>query len=265
MAVFQCSYRSKIQGRSVFFNVIVPEQCEKDIPVAYMLHGVNASHFDWLKALSIERYATARDIAIVMPNSDNSCYADMEYGFPHYSFIINELIPYTRKMFNLSDKREKTFIGGFSMGGQGCLKIGLRNPEIFGAIGAMSCGFQSGGNPITATMAFGKDYKDKVIRNENDVFYLVDQLKDSTSPKPWIYHCCGTEDAALEKARAGRDHMEGKGFHYVYEEWAGAHTWDFWDEALPKILDFFQEYMHENNVEQYLNDRIPSSVVRKVK
>ena len=269
MAIFQCNYRSKVQGRSVFFNVILPEQCEKDVPAIYMLHGTNSNCFDWIKALSLERYATARSIAVVMPTCDNSYYTDMKYGFPHYTHIIEELIPYTRKMFGLSDKREKTFVSGFSMGGYGAVKLALRNPDMFAAAAPMSGVFNlpewwktKGDDDTIPFTVWGPDYKDVFPGSDDDLFKLVKDFETNGKPKPWIYQCCGTEDSLIGDNRKFRDFIKDKGFRYEYEEWPGAHTWDYWDEAIPKCIDFCKKYMKENGVEEYLNGRFPSSVER---
>ena len=267
MAIFQCNHRSKVQGRSVNFNVIIPEQCEDDIPVCYMLHGINATPFDWIKSMSIERYATARSIAVVMPQADNSFYADMKYGFKFYTYIVEELIPYCRKLFHFSDKREKNFISGFSMGGYGCTKIAMRNPEMFAVCAPMSGVFSFYENfkkevDIRAIPVWGDNVVEAVHNTEDDVYYLIDELVKSGKPKPWIYQCCGTEDGLIEDNRKMREFMKDKGFHYQYEEWAGAHTWDFWDEAIPKCLDVCKIYMKENGVEENLNGRFPGSIVK---
>ena len=45
---------------------------------------------------------------------------------------------FTRRTFPLSSKREDTFIGGLSMGGFGAIVNGLKHPETFGAVCALS-------------------------------------------------------------------------------------------------------------------------------
>lgn len=52
--------------------------------------------------------------------------------------ITQDIVNFTRRTFNLSDKREDTYIGGFSMGGYGALVVGLGHPEIFSKIIALS-------------------------------------------------------------------------------------------------------------------------------
>ncbi len=272
MAVFQCSYRSRVQGRSVFFNVIIPEQCEDDIPVVYMLHGTNATAYDWIKALSIERYATARSIAVVMPSCDNSYFCDMKYGYRQYTYLMEELIPYCRKMFRLSEKREKNFVSGLSMGGYGAMRTALLNPDVFAAAAPMSgvfdiydcwCGGSLGNSDKTIPITvWGEDYENVLKLPEYDLYKMVESFESSGRQKPWIYQCCGTEDFLNADNNKFREFMSGRGFRYEFEQWKGAHTWDFWDEALPKVFDFFKKYMKENGVEQCLNGRFPSSVVK---
>ncbi len=270
MAVFQCIARSKVIGGGVQFMVILPEQCEKDVPVVYFLHGANATFYDTFKSTSIERYSTSRSLAIVLPTGANSYYSNMAIGPSYYKYISEELIPYTRRVFGLSDKREKTFIAGFSMGGYGATKFALTEPEKFGAVASMSGVMDiyernHGRDSYIPKAAWGLDFEDHLKDSDQDLFELVRRLEASGKEKPWIYQCCGTEDDLLENNRIFNKFMEGRDFHYVYEESAGAHQWDYWDENIPKVLDFFRDYMKAHNVVEYIDKaKLPSSVIMKM-
>ena len=51
-----------------------------DCPVLYLLHGLSDDHTAWLRYTSIERYAAAAGLAVVMPAVDRSFYADERHG-----------------------------------------------------------------------------------------------------------------------------------------------------------------------------------------
>lgn len=79
------------------------------------------------------------DIAVIMPAGENHFYLNQPgAGFDYQNFIGSELVELTREMFPLSKHREDTYIGGLSMGGFGALNNGLKNPETFGGIIALS-------------------------------------------------------------------------------------------------------------------------------
>ena len=97
----------------------------------YLLHGLSDDHTIWMRRTSIERYADAYGIAVVMPCAAKSFYTDMKNGDAYYTFVAKELPARIRSTFNISGKREDNFVAGLSMGGYGALKIGLRECESF--------------------------------------------------------------------------------------------------------------------------------------
>ncbi len=75
-------------------------------------------------------------------------------------------------------------------------------------------------------------------RPEYDVSVLINQFP-AEKPKPQIYMCCGTEDNLRKENLLFREQIGGAGFDYTYEEWAGDHDWNFFNEALQKTLAFW--------------------------
>ena len=97
------------------------------------------------------------------------------------------LVELTRKMFNLSDKREDTFIGGLSMGGYGALRNGLKYNETFGYIislsGALVVEEMATRKGEADWFAQGKDYAeycmgplDKLLESDKNPKYIVKNL-----------------------------------------------------------------------------------------
>ena len=56
--------------------------------------------------------------------------------------VTRDVVNFTRRVFCLSDRREDTFIGGFSMGGYGAFVNGFRHPELFSRIIAVNSALQ---------------------------------------------------------------------------------------------------------------------------
>ena len=254
---------------NVSFNVIVPEQCLEDIPTIYLLHGIAGNEDDWIRFSAIERYAVERSIAVVMPAAEKSFYTDMKYGRKYYSFISGELMDYTRKMFHLSDKREKTFVAGLSMGGYGALKFALSQPDKYAACGTISgvCDiverFSAGADSIPALAAWGTDYRTTLPGSDDDILELVRRFETNGKEKPWIFQACGTDDGLYANNQHFKKFLEGRGFSYAYGECPGAHTWDVWDYFIPQVIDFFKKYMRENGVEEYIDKEYTQPIVTK--
>ncbi|MDD4796271.1 MAG: alpha/beta hydrolase-fold protein, partial [Eubacteriales bacterium] len=152
MALMHVNFFSQTLGMCVAADVVLPQKANKQIgmasairadgkhPVLWLLHGASDNHTVWGRRTSIERYAADYGLAVVMPNGHLSSYSNMAYGGKYFDYVSRELPAVMRSFFPLSDKREDNFIAGLSMGGMGCMKIGLAFPENYAAIGCLSAG-----------------------------------------------------------------------------------------------------------------------------
>ena len=251
MALFRCTFRSTVLEASAEFNVILPDQVTEDIPVVLLLHGLSGNQDEWLRYTSIERYANKFEMAMVMPAAEKSWYCDMKHGAKYYTYITQELMEYTKKIFPLSKKREKNFVAGLSMGGYGALKIALAESDRFAACGAFSgavdihARFALGDRHEQGIAIWGEDYLNVIPGSCDDTYELARRLEAEGKPKPWIYLSCGTEDKRLHENHLFRDFIQDRGYTFKYYEGPGQHNWDFWDVEIVKALDFFRNCMEK--------------------
>lgn len=244
MAFFNCYFKSAVLEQEACFNAIIPDSAgDNNIKTLYLLHGLSDNHTNWTRFTCIERYANEAGIAVIMPNVDRSFYTDMKYGRDYYTFISEELINYTRRIFKLSDKREDTFIAGLSMGGYGAYKIALRNPDKFCAAASLSgvLDISSHNDPNQwkkdRFLTFGE--VNTLEDCEESVLYLVRNFKGENKPR--LYQACGTEDFLYQDNQTFREVVKDKGFDHFYEEGPGSHSWKFWNEYIEKAIKFFME------------------------
>jgi putative NIF3 family GTP cyclohydrolase 1 type 2 len=152
MSVYRINYSSEALCRNVDINVIVPFEAPgmpqlldtkpKKFKTLYLLHGFGGNQNDWLDYTAIRDIAEQNNIAVVMPAGENSWYVDTGvFGAQYGTYFGKELVEYTRKAFPLSDKREDTFIGGFSMGGFGALRLGSFYHELYSKVFTFSAAF----------------------------------------------------------------------------------------------------------------------------
>ncbi len=148
---------------AVSVSVVLPQPAQREIgmnavasgeehPVLWLLHGASDDHTTWLRRTSIERYASERGLAVVMPNAHLSSYANMAHGGRFYDFVSDELPRLMREFLPLSAKREDNFIAGNSMGGYGAMKIGVNHPDRYAAIGCFSAGVNRPGAPRSSVI-----------------------------------------------------------------------------------------------------------------
>ena len=80
----------------------------------------------WLKRTNIKRLLRGTNLIVIMPNTSNGWYTDTQYGYNYYTALAEELPQVMKRFFpNMTSKRERTFIAGFSMGGYGSFKLAL--------------------------------------------------------------------------------------------------------------------------------------------
>lgn len=261
MAFIQCNFYSNVLGMSSSMNVITPENRENNkfiknhkgdkYPVIFLLHGLSDDHTVWQRKTSIERYVNKFGIAVVMPNVHRSFYTDMVAGNDYFKFISQELPKTARKLFPLSREREKTYTAGLSMGGYGAFKLALRKPEIFSAAASLSGVINI--NILTDPQNFAEfeekerlkqeikwifgDLKD-IKNGENDLFYLLKNLKKEKKKIPKLYQCCGKDDFLYQNNLEFKNFCQQNNIKLEYhEEENAAHEWEYWDK---KILDIIR-------------------------
>ena len=213
-------------------------------PTLYLLHGLSDDHTIWLRRTSIERYAAALGLAIVMPAVHRSWYTDMDRGGAYFTFVSEELPRLCRQWLRLSERREDTFIAGLSMGGYGAFKAALRHPERYAAAASLSGAVDFAryaeqtaeglrGRELSAIVADPS----AVRGSDDDLFALAARVGSGGGDVPALYACCGTGDFLYDDNVRFRDHAAAVGLPLHYEEHAGReHEWGYWDERIQDVL-----------------------------
>lgn len=141
-------YKSHLIKEELEYIIIKPKNIsENEVKkLVFFLHGIRDSKGDWIeKGMLLETYVKMRkqdeigDIAFVIPDSGyggESWYTNFSNhkNFKYEDFYTKELIPTIKKRFS----KAKMGILGYSMGGYGAYKIGLKNPDYFEVIGSMA-------------------------------------------------------------------------------------------------------------------------------
>ena len=259
MAIGQMTFFSKALQRDVSFHFIFPNDAqnyvtdhnpeyERPMKTLYLLHGYNSAADNWILNSSIMDIALRYNLCVIFPNGENSFYLNAEAtGRQYATYTGEELVAYTRETFGLSEKREDTLIGGFSMGGFGAIHTGLMFPGTFGSLFALSSALilheyahmqPEDDNPVANfayyQMIFGE--QDTVVQSENNPEELVRRIKKNGGHLPGIYMACGTEDFLLEKNRNFRDFLEKEEVPLTYCESSGSHDYRFWNQYLQKAV-----------------------------
>lgn len=260
MAILNTSLYSNALMRTVPVSVVLPSDkvdengkrmVKGPFKTLYLLHGIFGDNTDWLMGTRVARWATDHNLAVVMPSGENRFYIDHGQGVQYGKFIGEELVELTREMFPLSTKKEDTYIGGLSMGGWGALINGVRHPETFGGVAALSGAILvDEAIPDTNNDQFllaSKDFmeqctghtKGTVQDSEDDLFKQL--IKNAAAHEEQrFYIACGTEDALLPASEQVYQVLVELGFPAVLDLQPGGHEWDFWDLEIEKVIDWIE-------------------------
>ena len=257
MALLQVNFHSKALNRLETFHALVPldspeelkdkKAFERPMKSIYLLHGYTGNYTDWLCGSRIQEFSEKYNVAFFMPSGCNSFYLDdADKGELYGEYVGNELVEFTRGMFPVSQKKEDTTIGGFSMGGYGALRTGLKYGR-FGRIIALSSALIlhriAGITPDYTDMIAGYRFYTRVfgdlsclLGSDKDPEALIKTLKAENAEIPAIYMACGTEDSLIEENRRFHEFLGKEQVDHVFDAVPGIHNWEFWDAQIQKAV-----------------------------
>lgn len=256
MNLFSVNMFSEVLQTNVEVNIAMPsvecmKKCGKKPAVLYLLHGLYGSSQSWIINSNVLRYNKENNLAIVMPDMNNTFFVNNSAGIKYLDFCAYELLEFVEKTFNVSDKREDNFVCGLSMGGYGAYRIALERPEKFfaafslsGALDVVSISDEKNLNAWDEAVVdsfklnFGKDGAKR--GSKDDLFYLLKNLSEKEA-KPKLFQYCGRQDYLYLVNIAFKNYIEKLQFDYSYLESEGEHNWDFWDEKICDVLEKIKE------------------------
>ncbi len=148
--VHQGTLQSEAAGAAVSYFVLTPPEYdtepERRFPVIYWLHG-SGGPMGCIRLMSEHFRAAMRDgkmppAIVVFPNGlALGMWVDSKNGMvPMETIVIRELIPHIDATYRTIASRAGRIIEGFSMGGYGAARFGLKYPDLFCAVSAMGAG-----------------------------------------------------------------------------------------------------------------------------
>jgi S-formylglutathione hydrolase len=158
--------RVKVYGRSLEGNLL-GETASPDVsiylppsyatdrdrryPVVYLLHGYTNTDLGYFGptgrqlhviAERVYESGAAREMILVMPNAMNafggSMYSSSVTTGDWEQYIAEDLVSYMDSTYRTIPTRDARGLAGHSMGGYGTIRIGMKRPDVFSAIYALS-------------------------------------------------------------------------------------------------------------------------------
>jgi putative tributyrin esterase len=252
MALLRVDFTSEVLALGTSMTVLLPQRASTQIglaghgtdappPVLYLLHGLTDDNTAWTRYTSIERYAAARGLAVVMPQVHRSFYADEASGSRFYTFLSEELPAVVSSFFRVSTSREDTFVAGLSMGGYGAFKWALRQPERFAAAASLSgvldlAGMQQHDDRPHIVELLKRVYGRPIAGTDDDLLHLLATGRGSDLPQLLLR--CGTEDHLYAGNQRFVSACREHGITLDAAFGPGEHEWGYWDTQIRTVLNW---------------------------
>jgi enterochelin esterase-like enzyme len=143
-----------LEGDAVDRDVIVflppsyQEDTKRRYPVVYALHGYSIGAEQWTHEIHVPQTVEgafakgSQEMIVVLPDSktiyNGSMYSSSVTTGDFEKFIWHDVVSYIDAHYRTFPKRESRGLVGHSMGGYGASRIGMKHPDVFGALYIMS-------------------------------------------------------------------------------------------------------------------------------
>ena len=210
-------------------------------PVLYLLHGGGQDHTafaarGWFRALA------SRDMIVVTPKVGDSWYVNSaaDPKAKYEDFVVKDLVAFVDARYRTIASRDGRAVAGVSMGAWGAMLLGLKHPQLFGAIGAFSAPFgisrQDPNMDMTSRTQQRFGAPETAERRERDPGTLANTIPFESVPM--LYLACGNQDIFVADNRGFVQRLTARKIPYEYRELSPfGHSWDLWDGQIVNFVE----------------------------
>jgi S-formylglutathione hydrolase FrmB len=223
-------------------------------PVLYFLHdGFGTERTLAGRGIAAELRARMADgrlpeFLVVAPGGRGTWFSDSHDGKVRYEqFIVEGLLPEVESRYRVIADRDGRGATGISMGGYGAVKLGLKRPDLFGAVSSLSgplipiawhdLARYGGRTKRLLTRVFGESPEDNSLA-DNDVWQLARSRRMADPPAVQLRG--GTEDPyglGRVAAQFGA-YLAEQGVPNTVVLEPGEHRWSYWRDALLAVCEW---------------------------
>ena len=258
------SMNSDILGGERKYAIYLPPDYEfsnRSYPVLYLLHGSGDDQTGWIQFGEVLHIADkaikegkATPMIIVMPdaNTGKRGYFNGPKGDWNYEdFFFEELMPYVERTYRIKSEKRYRAVAGLSMGGGGTFIYALHRPDLFSS----ACPLSASVGPLKLedTQAYinrrgGEQATDSELEayfNKYSALQQVRNMPDDQKEEVRWYIDCGDDDFLYEGNSLVHIEMRKRDIPHQYRVREGGHTWTYWRESLPEVLNFISQAFHQ--------------------
>ena len=236
------------------------ETSSRSYPVLYLLHGLGDNQTGWIQFGEVKKIADnaiingeATPMVIVMPdaNTGEVGYFNIpSKNWMYEDFFFNELMPHVESKYRIKSEKRFRAISGLSMGGGGTLTYALHRPDLFSAAAPLSSA--TGSTDVEESLKrirrygfeFTRDEMQSLLKANHPLELIEDIPLNKLNSVRW-YIDCGDDDYLFEDNSLLHIAFSKRGINHEYRVRDGAHTWTYWRESLPTVLEFVSQGFHQ--------------------
>ncbi|MEE4213976.1 MAG: alpha/beta hydrolase-fold protein [Bacteroidales bacterium] len=233
---------------------------ERSYPVLYLLHGAGDDQTGWVQFGEVLHIADkaikagkATPMVIIMPDAQTGqrgYFNDIANEWRYEDFFFEELIPFVESTYRIKGEKRYRAVAGLSMGGGGSFMYALHHPEMFSS----ACPLSAYIGPLSFEAFMERDARGRDDYSETELRKYFERhnalsLIENGDPEKiksvrW-YIDCGDDDFLYEGNSLVHIAMRKKEIPHEYRVRNGGHTWTYWREALPVVLEFVSQAFHQ--------------------
>ncbi len=215
--------------------------------VIYLLHGAGGDYRAWPTIAKLQFLADTHNRLIVSPSAGLfSWYVDSDTNKRNRgeTIIIKEVLPLIDAKYRTRAKENDRWITGFSMGGYGALRLGLKYPQLFTAVGGLS--------PCITPSKWGNSWhlndamQSMAKRGTRYDLFNAEMVKQTAGGKGRVLSIlCGKQDFFYPENLAAHKALKQAGVTHQWQDLNGSHDTRFWRRSLVLQLGYFSKHAKE--------------------
>jgi endo-1,4-beta-xylanase len=218
------TYSSAVVRTNVGSNIYLPDDYRtstRRYPVLYHLHGSGGNESSQVSLSGIYHQAIAEKklppVILVFVNGGKRSYCGDAAGgkIMAETTIIRELIPHVDATYRTIPDRECRVIHGFSMGGFGALKLGMKYPKLFSAALSFGGGMAAPDSPHMLFLRKISGNDDQLMAANNPADIATRNKEKLAGMSLWLF--TGTRDIARPDSEWAHQFLQSNGIAHRFE------------------------------------------------
>lgn len=243
-------------------------------PVLYLLHGGGCPSSQWIEfgrlpqmvdSLVSRGETEPMIIVCAEANQGGKMIWFNEEEWPYEDYFFKELLPHIESTYRVDDRRGMRSVAGFSMGGGGSVGYGLRHPEMFSVVYAMSAYLRRQPLDFLKNDPLG-EWRQNNVERHNPITLVGEsspQQAERWRQVSWFIDC-GDQDFTLDANMDFVKALRSKGISYELRILSGDHNWEYWRRGLCDALKYVSETIRKTIPNPMLWSDVPDPDVIRV-